>query len=42
MPLLVGPGSIHDAHTAHEKIGKGELRASVALYVEIVRTLLDG
>lgn len=38
--LLVGPGSIHDAHTAHEKVGKEELRASVDLYEEVAAALL--
>lgn len=38
--LLVGPGSIHDAHTAHEKIGKGELRAAVDLYADVAQALL--
>src|SRR5262249_40149108 len=31
--LLVGPGSIFDAHTATEKVGKKELHDSVDLYV---------
>lgn len=39
--LLVGPGSIHDAHTAHEKVGKAELVASVALFHDIALALLD-
>jgi len=39
-PLLVGPGSIHDAHTAGEKIGKAELRAAVDLYTELGLRLL--
>lgn len=39
--LLVGPGSIHDAHTAHEKVGKEELRASVDLYEEVAAALLS-
>lgn len=40
-PLLVGPGSIHDAHTPHEKIAKREARAAVDLYQRIVSTLLQ-
>jgi len=40
-PLLVGPGSIHDAHTADEKIGKAELVAAVDLYEKLVRDLLE-
>jgi acetylornithine deacetylase len=39
-PLLIGPGSIHDAHTAHEKIGKPELLEAVNLYCRIARILL--
>ncbi len=30
--LLVGPGSIHDAHTSHEHIYKADLIRAVALY----------
>ena len=40
-PLLVGPGSILDAHTADEKIGKSELLAGVDLYRNLVRKLLS-
>jgi acetylornithine deacetylase len=39
-PLLFGPGSIHDAHTAHEYIGKQDLLNSVETYAHIARTLL--
>jgi acetylornithine deacetylase len=39
-PLLVGPGSIHDAHTSDEKIGKAELVAAVGLYERLVGELL--
>ena len=39
-PLLIGPGSIEDAHTDHEKIGKKELRESVEIYCRVVETLL--
>jgi acetylornithine deacetylase len=39
-PLLIGPGSILDAHTAHEKISKQELMAGAALYERLARTLL--
>jgi acetylornithine deacetylase len=38
-PLLFGPGSILDAHTANEKISKRELAASVNVYVDMVREL---
>lgn len=39
-PLLVGPGSILDAHTAGEKIEKADLEAAVDLYVELGHRLL--
>ena len=39
-PLLIGPGSILDAHTDHERIAKRELTAAVDLYAHLVRTLL--
>jgi len=38
-PLLVGPGSILDAHTDGEKIRKSDLLAAVDLYVQIVKQL---
>jgi acetylornithine deacetylase len=38
--LLIGPGSILDAHTAAEKISKRELMEGVALYEKLVRRLL--
>ena len=40
-PMLSGPGSISDAHTEHEKIGKRELEAAVAHYARAVRGSLD-
>lgn len=39
-PLLFGPGSIHDAHTATERIRKSELLAAPARYVELVKKLI--
>lgn len=39
-PFLFGPGSITVAHTPHEYIDTGELRAAVDSYMRIVRTLL--
>jgi acetylornithine deacetylase len=39
-PLLIGPGSILDAHTAGEKIRKHELMEGAALYDRLVRSLL--
>ena len=39
-PLLLGPGSIHVAHTPHEKIAKKELLDAVQLYIQVARQLL--
>jgi acetylornithine deacetylase len=39
-PLLLGPGSIHVAHTPDEKIAKKELRESVDLYIKVAKQLL--
>lgn len=39
-PLLLGPGSIHVAHTPHEKLSKKELHEAVTLYQQIARQLL--
>ena len=38
-PLLIGPGSILDAHTTHEKVAKAELLQAVDLYVKLVGDL---
>jgi len=38
--LLIGPGSILDAHTADERISKRELMAGIDLYEKLVRELL--
>ncbi|HKP82906.1 MAG TPA: M20/M25/M40 family metallo-hydrolase [Pyrinomonadaceae bacterium] len=38
-PLLIGPGSILDAHTAHERVSKRELRKAVDLYVDLAKRL---
>jgi acetylornithine deacetylase len=38
-PLLLGPGSIHVAHTPNEKIAKKELLDAVELYVELATSL---
>jgi acetylornithine deacetylase len=40
VPLLIGPGSILDAHTEGERVSKRELEESVELYVRLARTLL--
>jgi len=39
-PVLIGPGSIHVAHTEGEYIEKKQLLAAVDLYARIVRHLL--
>ncbi len=39
-PLLLGPGSIHVAHTPHERLAKKELLEAVELYVRVARQLL--
>jgi acetylornithine deacetylase len=39
-PLLLGPGSIHDAHTSREKIGKKEALDAVDYYQRLARELL--
>lgn len=40
--LLVGPGSILDAHTSGEKVKKEDLRAAVELYTSISEKLIEG
>ena len=39
-PFLLGPGSIHVAHTPFEKLAKKELLEAVELYVELARELV--
>ncbi len=41
-PLLIGPGSILDAHTAGEKVSKRELADAVGLYAALVSRLQSG
>lgn len=38
-PLLIGPGSILEAHTDGEKVKKNELLRAVGVYVELVKQL---
>lgn len=38
-PLLLGPGSILDAHTDHERVSKRELEQAVDLYVKLAGEL---
>ncbi|HEV7786759.1 MAG TPA: M20/M25/M40 family metallo-hydrolase [Thermoanaerobaculia bacterium] len=40
-PFLLGPGSIHVAHTPRERVAKREIQDAVRLYREIVRRLQD-
>jgi acetylornithine deacetylase len=40
-PLLLGPGSIHVAHTPYEKLAKKELLESVDMYVQLAKRLLS-
>jgi len=39
-PLLLGPGSIHVAHTSEERISKRDLQDAVGIYERMVRELL--
>ncbi|MGH9604077.1 MAG: M20/M25/M40 family metallo-hydrolase [Terracidiphilus sp.] len=39
-PLLLGPGSIHVAHTPQERLAKKELLEAVQLYVQVAKQLL--
>jgi acetylornithine deacetylase len=40
-PFLLGPGSIHVAHTPEERVAKRDLQEAVHLYQEMVRRLQD-
>jgi acetylornithine deacetylase len=39
-PLLLGPGSIHCAHTPDEKLSKKEMLEAVELYVKVAKQLM--
>ena len=39
-PMLIGPGSIHVAHTPDERVAKLELKEAVGIYSNLVRRLL--
>ncbi|HEV2278577.1 MAG TPA: M20/M25/M40 family metallo-hydrolase [Acidobacteriaceae bacterium] len=41
-PVLMGPGSIHVAHTPHEKLPKAELLQAIELYVQVAKQLVGG
>jgi acetylornithine deacetylase len=38
-PFLLGPGSIHVAHTPDERVPKRELLEAVEVYQDIIRQL---
>ncbi|MBZ5585164.1 MAG: M20/M25/M40 family metallo-hydrolase, partial [Acidobacteriia bacterium] len=38
-PLLIGPGSIHVAHTPDERVPKRQLHEAVEIYQRIVKDL---
>jgi acetylornithine deacetylase len=40
-PLLLGPGSIHVAHTSEERIAKKDLSDAVEIYANVVKKLLQ-
>jgi acetylornithine deacetylase len=40
-PLLLGPGSIHVAHTPHERLAKKELLRAIDLYTTVALRLLQ-
>ena len=40
-PLLLGPGTIHVAHTSQERVAKSELLKATGLYAQLVRRLLE-
>jgi len=39
-PLLLGPGTIHLAHTAEERVPKRQLSEAAAVYANMVKSLL--
>jgi len=38
-PFLIGPGSIHLAHTPEERVAKADLSEAVAIYIRMVKEL---
>jgi len=40
-PFLLGPGTIHVAHTSEERVAKTQLTEAVGLYQKLVRRLLE-
>jgi len=41
-PVLLGPGSIHVAHTERERVEKRQLEEAVELYCKVARKLMSG
>ena len=41
-PVLLGPGSIHVAHTERERVEKRQLHAAVELYCTVAKKLVSG
>ena len=41
-PVLLGPGSIHVAHTEREHVEKRQLHEAVELYCKMARKLVSG
>jgi acetylornithine deacetylase len=41
-PFLIGPGSIHVAHTAEERIAKKQLLDAIEIYTRMTRQLIAG
>jgi acetylornithine deacetylase len=39
-PLLIGPGSIHEAHTQDEKVAKADLLKAVEIYARLAQDLM--
>jgi len=40
-PLLLGPGSVLDAHIENERVEKRQLEDAVAIYKMLVRRLME-
>jgi acetylornithine deacetylase len=40
-PFLLGPGTIHVAHTSEERIPKSQLHEAIGIYQNLVRRLLN-
>jgi len=41
-PFLIGPGSIHVAHTAEERIPKQQLLDAIEIYTRMAQRLIAG